>query len=85
MPVNTRIIPRHTVFNNGAQNFRDTPGLRETSPRVVWRISIENLGNMADTSFGQVTGERLKPSSNLILSLLSITVDFEIRVEEGPE
>jgi hypothetical protein len=85
MPVNARNIPHYTVFDNGAQDFSDTPGLRETSTRAVWRISVKNLRNLADTGFGQVTGERLKPRSNLILNLLSITVHFEIRVEERPE
>jgi hypothetical protein len=76
-------LPPHTVFDNGAQDISDTPRLCETSTRAVRRISIENLGNMVDTGFGQVTGERLKPRSNLIMNLLPLPFTLKYASKNG--
>src|SRR5438552_13653735 len=75
---------RHAVFENSAQNLGDTPGLRETSTRQVWRITVENLGNVTQTGFGQMSRERSKPCANSILDFLSVTVHLEISIDERP-
>lgn len=63
---------RDSIFDNGAQDFCDTPSLRETSARVVWRIAIENLGNMTKAGFGQMGREKSQPLPNLILNFLFV-------------
>ena len=44
----------HTIFNNGAQDFSDTPCLRKAAARMMRRIAVEDLRDVTQAGFAQV-------------------------------
>src|SRR5271166_7063936 len=69
----------------GAEKLANAPSLGDATSWSVRRISVTNLGNLAQTVFIHAKSQRLEPAKRLIVCLVRPVMHTQVGFDKGPE